>query len=119
MNRWRWILILAITIFAVRAYFNPTERWWAIWAVLLVAGGIWLQRNELAQEKRAEEAMEENQDCKAFYSVMIGAFLAGIGWALYNHLQWWSLLFGAGSFLLVFCAFICEMMGQEKQKQPT
>jgi len=118
VNRWRWIIVLVIAIFTVRAGFFPDERWWAIWGILMVAGGIWLHRNELAQEKRAEEAMEENLDCKAFYSAMIGVFLAGGGWALYHHLKWWSILFGVGSSMLVFCVFIVDMMGTESQKQP-
>lgn len=118
MNRWRWILFLAIAIFAVRVYFNPAERWWAIWGIAVVASGIWLNHYERTREKRAEEAMEDNEDCWAFYLTMIGAFLAGGGWALYHQLQWWSILFGVGSSVLAFCAFLCDMMGAEKPEQP-
>lgn len=116
MNRWRWILALMIAIFAARAGFFPAERWWAIWGLVVVAGGIWLHRNELAREKRAQEAMEEDGSCWQFFLTMIGAFLAGTGWSLYHHLHWWSLLFGAGSFFVCFIAFLCGVAGQEQQE---
>ncbi len=118
MNRWRWIIVIVVAIFAVRAGFFPDERWWASWGILLVAGGVWLHRHELAKEQRAAAAMEEDNDCVAFYSMMIGAFLAGGGWALYHHLQWWSILFGVGSSMVVFCIFIFDMMGAERPAQP-
>ncbi len=114
MNRWNGITAVAIAIFAVRGYFNPTQRWWAIWGIILVAGGICLHRNELAQEKRAQEKGGKNESCWAFYLAMVVAFLAGGGWALYHKLGGWSILFAAGSSLIVFVAFICNMMGTEK-----
>ncbi len=115
MNRWRWLIVLILAIFAVRAYFNPGERWWAIWGILLVIGGTWLHRHELAKELRATAAMEEDNDCVAFYVTMIGAFLAGSGWALYHHLGWWSPVFGIGSFLLTFCIFLFNLTGAENR----
>ena len=114
---WRLVYLTTLAIFLVRAYFFPAERWWELWGAVLAIGALILQRHEAACDKRAHEAMEENDDATAFFLSHGVVCVIGIAVGYFLKLGLWSLAFGPVSTFAFFVFFLIALMGDKKQPE--